>query len=119
MNEGVNEMDGLLSLLVWIFAFLCGLCGYFPCIRGIRPRFWPSALRHYASPDQRQVGQAIGVLLFGRPADAAEDEDAEQGVVERPGVMTGDARDDAALMAFQGPKFGAGRVVFHGSAEDV
>src|SRR5687768_16849503 len=82
-------------------------------------RFARESLRYHSRANQGQIGEAIHVLFFRCPANAAEDEDAKERIVEGPGVMAGDARDDAALMALQSPEFGARRVVFDGSAENV
>lgn len=83
-------------------------------LHGASPELWNNACT-----DGGEGSEAVDVFLFGGPADGAEDEEAVEGVVEGPGVVAGDAADDAALVAFEGPELGAGQAILDGGADDV
>src|SRR6187397_2094428 len=75
-------------------------------------------VRHDAGTDGGEFGEAIHVFELGRPADAAQHQDAKEWVVEGPRVMAGDATDDAALVALKRPELRTRLVVFDGGGED-
>ena len=62
--------------------------------------------------------EAVGGLAGG-PGDAAEGEEAENGVVEGPVVVAGQGDEDAVGADGTGPKLGAQRAVFLGTGEEL
>src|SRR5689334_15527623 len=71
------------------------------------------------SADRRQGRQPIR-RLPGGPGDAAEDKDAEQGIIEGPGEVPGDGDEDpAAAGYFARPHEGARFAVLDALSQDV
>src|SRR5689334_2328355 len=60
----------------------------------------------------RQFGETIDGFTDG-PGEAAQDEDAEERVVEGPGVMAGDRDEDAAFALLARPEQRLGSAFFN------
>ena len=72
----------------------------------------------YPRTDDAQRRQAIDGFLRA-PHHPAQDEDAVERIVVSPGVVAGDAHEDAARADFASPHLRGGRVLFEASGEDI
>ena len=68
-------------------------------------------------PYQAQFRQPVRIRLARRPADAAQNQNAVERIIEGPGVMPGDAAEHPAAPLLPAPQLGAGFLVLQGSAE--